>query len=146
MYVSVDDLIAEFGEQEIQQLSDRSHNNAIDVAIVARAIEAAQAQIEDYLRGRVPVPFAADAVPKTIKRATLKLARYNLYRDPTDTVRQDYKDAIMTLKDIQSGKMVLPGSEAGNQAQSSNLAQIQRDKPGVSNAELNAYSNPGLTH
>ena len=144
MYVSVDDLIAEYGEQEIKQLSDRNHNDAIDESIVARAIEAAQAQVDDYLRGRVPVPFAADAVPATIARATLKIARYILYRDAPDLVRQDYKDAIMMLKDIQSGKMVLPNAESGTQTATSSLAQIRRDAPGISDADLNSYTNPVL--
>ena len=145
MYVSVDDLIAEYGEQEIRQLSDRNHNNAIDEAVVVRAIETAQAQVDDYLRGRIKVPFSDGAVPATIKRTTLKLARYNLYRDPTELARQDYKDAVMTLKDIQAGKMVLAGGEAGMSKQSGSLAQIKRDDPAISDTDLNLYANPGLT-
>ena len=141
MYASLDDLIAAYGEDEIRQLSDRNRNNAVDESVVDAAIASAQAEVEDYLRGRVEVPFPDDAVPPTVKRAVIKMARFHLYRDPTDTVRMDYKDALGTLKDIQAGKMVLA---ANAQQTTSSVPRIKRDEPNISDHDLNLYKEPSL--
>lgn len=142
MYVSVSDLIGEYGEDEIRQLTDRDRNGVVNEAIAEAKIETAQSEVDSYLRGRVAVPFADGEVPATVKQATLAIARYHLYRDPTDSVRTEYQSAINKLKDIAAGKAVLEAG--GAQPAGNNLPRVKSEAPAITEHELNRYKEPRL--
>lgn len=105
-------MIARFGEPELIQLTDRDGAaSTIVTAVLERAIDDADAEIDGYLRAAgydVPLP---DPVPPLVSRISADIARYYLYEDqPTDTVRQRYEDQVALLRRIASGDVSLGDS------------------------------------
>lgn len=97
-----DDLIDRFGEFEIERLA----KNINDPQAIDKAITDATELVNGYIgtRYRLPLPV----VLASVSRAIAVVARYYLYKDkPTDTVRQDYEDVLVWLKDVASGKVKL---------------------------------------
>lgn len=96
-----DDLIDRFGAFEIERLA----KNINDQEAIDKAIIDATELVNGYIgtRYRLPVVLAS------VSRAIAVIARYYLYKDkPTDTVRQDYEDVLVWLKDVAAGKVSLP--------------------------------------
>lgn len=130
-YITADDLIAEFGEDEIRQLTDRGRNHTVDTDLVDRKIASAQSEVDAYLRGRIQLPFADDTVPPVIRELMLAITRYRLYLDPTEAVAHQYQQATQRLRDIAAGKVVLgagvdhkPGGRARIRAEDSPVADL----------------------
>ena len=108
-YCDIEDLKTYMPERHLVQLTDQDDVNEIDLEIVDDAILRADNMIDAYLRGRYPVPITG-TVPQEIKDISTKLAAYNLYRKNMqltlpDPVKDEHKQTMSMLKDIQSGKM-----------------------------------------
>jgi phage gp36-like protein len=100
------DLVERFGEQEIIQLTDRKGIGVIDEDVLARSLQDADAEIDGYIGGRVTLPLTS--VPKILVGYACDIARYKLYADdPTENVRNRYKDAIRFLELVGQGKLSL---------------------------------------
>lgn len=115
-YCTQADLIERFGEAEITQLSDRAGEGTLDSAVVASAIDDADAEIDGYLSGRYALPLAS--VPAVMVRLACDIARYYLFgHDVTDLVKERYDQAIGYLVQIATGVIGLgpedPGPESG---------------------------------
>ncbi|KXA72494.1 gp436 family protein [Bordetella hinzii] len=107
MYASVADLVEQFGETEIVELTDRDQAGEIDTAVAERALEDASAEIDGYLAARYRLPISEPLRLLTLLAADI--ARYRLQRGvATDQARQRYEDAVAMLKRIQSGQMNMP--------------------------------------
>lgn len=107
-YVTLADLEARFGTQELTRLTDRADPpaGAIDQAVTARAIVDTAALIDGYVRARYVTPLSP--VPAQITDLALAIAFYKLHRwEPDQKVRRDYEDAIRALRDIASGTIHL---------------------------------------
>lgn len=110
-YATVADLVAEFGEYEIRDLTDRASPPAgeIDAAVAGRALTRAETTVNGYLASRYTLPAPADAV----RGYVLDLARGYLYVNTMpETVKNRYDAAMRDLKAIGQGLMALPVAPA----------------------------------
>jgi len=108
-YSDLEDLKTYMPERHLVQLTDQDDVNEIDEELVDDAILRADNTIDAYLRGRYPVPVTG-TVPLEIQDISTKIASYNLYRKNMqltlpDAIKDEYKQAISMLKDIQAGRM-----------------------------------------
>ncbi len=109
-YATQADLVDRFGEQELQQRTDRSNGTVIDTVVLGRAQGDADAEIDSYLATRYTLPLAS--TPLVITRLACDITRYRLYDDGVpETVRVRYEDAVSLLKRLASGDVVLSGME-----------------------------------
>lgn len=112
-YATQQDLVDRFGQSEIAQLTDRAAGTTIDAAVVGKALQDADDEINGYLAVRYALPLAA--APKILSRLACDIARYFLHEDrATEIVAQRHKDAIAYLRDVSSGRVSL-GLDAANQ-------------------------------
>jgi len=99
------DMVTALGEDELIQLSDRANPavGAIDAAVLTRALEAADGEIDSYLAARYTLPLAS--VPVILRDAAIDVARYRLHdRGMPDLVADNYKHRIAWLRDVAAGK------------------------------------------
>lgn len=109
-YVTQQQLVDRFGEEELIQLTDRANAGSIDAAVLNQAINDAGAEIDGYLAGRYQLPLAT--VPPIIALYCGDIARYLLYDDhSTEEVRKRYDDAIAFLKLVAKGTVRLGADE-----------------------------------
>lgn len=103
------DLVDRFGSVELEQLTDRVSGQAIDIAVLDRALADADAEIDGYLAARYALPLAS--TPVTLVRIASDIARYRLYDERvTEAVRKRYEDAVRDLKAISAGSIVIDGA------------------------------------
>lgn len=110
-YATVADLVAEFGESEIIDLTNRTDppSGEVDAAVAERSLARAEATINGYLSGRYVLPVASDAV----RGYTLDLARgYLCVSMMSETVKSRFDAAMRDLKAIGQGLMSLPVAPA----------------------------------
>lgn len=109
-YVTQQQLIDRFGQEELIQLTDRANAGSIDAAVLDRAIADAGAEINGHLAGRYQLPLAT--VPEIIALYCGDIARYRLYDDHApEEVRNRYKDAVDFLKLVAKGTVRLGADE-----------------------------------
>lgn len=130
-YITLSDLVARFGADEIAQVSDRGtpqrvtpallslaiggdpllHHAAEDVAAAGAAVQAigvaiadAQSLVDGYLRARYATPITP--VPPVVARLCGDLARLYLHGDrASESVRKAAGDALARLREIGEGKV-----------------------------------------
>jgi len=72
-------------------------------ASINEALQDAAEEINGYIGGRYPLPLPN--VPSNLNRMACDIARYRLYyQQPTEEVRNRYKDAIKFLERVQDEK------------------------------------------
>ena len=110
-YATAEDLL--LSAQDLIALTDDAGNGTLDAAVVTANIQRADRLIDTYLRGRYITPF--DPVPAEVREISAALAKYYLeqrrHSTATEGTRNEYKDALQVLKDLQSGRATL--SEEG---------------------------------
>lgn len=107
-YATLQDLIDRFGEREIIELTDRADPpaDAADPDVAGAALTSASSVIDGFVAVRYGLPLAV--TPALLVEICCDLARARLYRDQiTEVVEGRRKDALMALRDIASGKMLL---------------------------------------
>lgn len=115
------DLIAEYGEAEIARLTtpEGESLDGVVMATAERALATASDTIDSYLRRRYVVPLPG-AVPLSIRRVCLLLARYDLAHGrghvPTEQMRLARKDELTWLGKIGTGDVTLDGLVASQPA------------------------------
>lgn len=106
-YATQQDLIDLYGERELIDWSDRDGSGVIDAAVVRRALESADAQIDSYIARRYELPLTE--TPRLLVDLAAKIARYELAKDGGhERVALGYADARKTLEALASGKAELP--------------------------------------
>lgn len=98
------DMQIAFGDDELIQLTDRADPpvGAIDAAVLTRALEAADGEIDSYLAARYTLPLAS--VPTILRDCAIDIARYRLHdRGVPDLVKDAYKDRIAWLLNVSKG-------------------------------------------
>lgn len=114
-YATQQNMIDRFGELEIKQLTDRSSIGNIDAAVLTKAFEDTDAEINSYLESRYALPLVS--TPLIITRLACDIARYYLYDiRATELVKQRYEDAVKFLINVSKGVVSL-GVDSNNQAQ-----------------------------
>ena len=131
-YVTQQQLVDRFGEEELIQLTDRANVGAIDVAVLNQAIADAGAEIDGYLAGRYRLPLTT--VPVILALYSGDITRYRLHDDgATDEVRRRYEDAMKFLRLAADGKVMLGADEpapAGGAQMESGGRTFGRDQGG----------------
>ena len=116
-YSALGDITNLIGEERIIELTDDDNTGASNQTIIDDAISAADDLIDGYLRSRYTLPLAA--VPVLIKRISIDIAVYNLYKRRAEdglpeTREKDYRDALKLLDRIQAGKINLGIEPSGS--------------------------------
>jgi phage gp36-like protein len=123
-YAVKQDLIDRFGSDELVQLTDRVTvpPTTINDTVVGKALTDADELINGYLAGaEIALPLAS--VPDLVKSLACQIARYFLHAQaPTETVRQNYQDALKSLRDIADGRIAL--QVGGEQAAAGTDVQV----------------------
>ena len=106
-YVTEQDLIDRFGEQELIDIAPDATGLAIDSVAVDRAVNDASGEVDGYIAaGGYDTPLTP--VPAIVKAYTADIARYRLYDDhATEQVTQRYKDAIKFFTNLANGTVQL---------------------------------------
>lgn len=110
-YATYSDLVARFGERELEQLTDHTGVQAPDGTALAQRLADADGLIDGYLAQRYAVPVSP--VPAMLRHIACDLVRHALYgTSPPDAVRQAQQDALRMLRDLADGRAALPGAAA----------------------------------
>lgn len=109
-YASQQDLVDRFGERELIQLTDRTNTPAttIDVTVVARAIEDADALIDSYVGKAFNLPLAEE--PPILTKHACDIAHYYLHGDRAGDkhpVTLKFNQSMGWLKDVARGLVKL---------------------------------------
>lgn len=103
-YCTAQDMIAEFTEAELVQLTDADCLGVINTVTLDKAIARAERTINRYLGKFSALPVAVDLVTDV----ACDIARYFLYTaEVPDLVKQRYEQAIKVLEQISQGKIGL---------------------------------------
>jgi len=113
-YLTLTDVLCAISARKLAQLTNDDPAAVAagnpDVAVVDRAIEAAQQMVDGYLRARHALPL--DPVPTIVRDLTLQLACYGLYSRRMESgmpeaVKEQRDRAVKVLEHIQSGRITL---------------------------------------
>lgn len=109
-YITLDDLVARYGEQEMLDVADRDRDGVADQSVLDAAIGDAGRDVDGQIGGRYAVPLVDP--PELIRRLACQLARYYLHFQPPEHVRAGYKDALAQLADIRDGVVTIDAPPA----------------------------------
>lgn len=127
-YATQPDLEAAFGLDELRALADRNRDGTPDAAVIARALEDAEAEVNSYLAARYTLPL--DPVPGQIRAITCDVARYRLDSvNPRAATKERYLAALASLRDLASGKASLGSAGDAAAAAPPPPAQVQHESP-----------------
>lgn len=108
-YCTKADLLKEITEEQLIQLTDDDDNGVENDDIISEKIADADSLIDGYCGKRYTVPFTT--VPKIVKNLSVQIAIYNLFKRRqhvlSDEKKEDYKNALQFLRDIEAGKISL---------------------------------------
>jgi len=114
MYCTIDDLTKAMPETVVIRLTDDEGEGDIAAAVAQECIDAAAAEIDGYIGGRVTVPLAEPYPPQIVKYS-VDIAAYNLFarlREDIPTARQErYDAAIRWLMWFAAGNGYLAAAE-----------------------------------
>jgi len=111
MYCTVDDIKMTIPERELINLTqdNPAQNQSVDTVLLEQIITLSGEVIDGYLRSRYTLPLAS--TPDLIKSLAIDIVVYRLYsRRPTkinDTVKDNYKEALNQLLQVQKGLLML---------------------------------------
>ncbi len=116
MYTNLNELLLEFGPEELARLSGDPSGGNINHTRIAYAIENASNLVDSFLRNRFTVPFSP--VPPMIKLVARELTIANLFEyanhtgflPPTIAKRKSY--AMYLLRQIQNGDLQIFTNES----------------------------------
>lgn len=114
-YTTTDQLISQFGIEEMTLLSDRQGTGIMDDTVLLAAIRRAESEVDSYLAERYSVPLLhteEKPIPEIVTAITGDITRYRLtggdIRD-SDPVRARYVDALNWLRSVADGIISIPG-------------------------------------
>lgn len=138
--ITTQDLLDRFGEQELINLTDHDSYQAINQAVLEKAIADAEADIASYLQavGLVTLTshgklkyLPAPSAPKSLIIKACDITRYYLHENGvTEIVEKRYDLAIAWLKLVMKTPEMLTGpSTASGDRQSAGIVVIPNQPP-----------------
>ncbi|NOR69808.1 MAG: DUF1320 domain-containing protein [Methylomarinum sp.] len=108
-YITKSQLIDTFDEAELIQLTDRDNLDVIDDVVLNQAITKATLRIDGYISPRYVLPLAQAMIDaSSLTEMAGYIVRRILSKDNApEQVKDDNKEAIAWLRDVQSGKVSL---------------------------------------
>lgn len=105
IYATLADIRAAIPERALIQLTDDDATGAIDAALVEKALDMADNEINGYVAAYYRRADAAAPVPKLLTDLACDIAHYRLFRhgSPTERVQKLYDAAVAKLRDIARG-------------------------------------------
>lgn len=131
-YATKQDIIDQYGENELIISADHDLDGIADADVVDRALSGASDEIDTYLVGRYPLPLAT--VPPILKPLCIDIALYKMSTGTavTDEKRRRYDDAVKLLTKIAEGKLTFglekPPAGASGAVFTGPERQFTRDK------------------
>ena len=113
-YVTPADLLDEFGERELVDLTDidTPRSGQVVQAVAQRACDRANAEVEMSVSARYAVPLGS--VPAPLKYIARDMAHFYLYQTSVPTWVKDRHDAALAnLRAVRDGKLPLGPDVAG---------------------------------
>lgn len=103
-YITLEDILTRDSERDLAAITDPA-GHGVDMAVVALAIEQAQAEVDSYIDGRLRLPLLPTEVSPQLRHYTLLVCRYYLYADrKTEAVLDEYQQAVRWLRDVSAGR------------------------------------------
>jgi phage gp36-like protein len=107
-YSSISDLKNYIPESQLREITDDNDTDDIDMEKLIDAIRRADDHIDSYMRGRFSLPLST--VPDMIRDLSTRLAAYYLFKRSLalimpESIKEDYKDCVKILSDIQRGRV-----------------------------------------
>lgn len=114
-YATPQDVIDRLGSREATFISDRSNAGVPDTTVLTNALALAEDEVNGYIGRRYKLPLTtsaglAAAVPMTLKRLVIDIARYRLTGTEvmeTEALRNRFRDAVRLLEQLAEGKVLL---------------------------------------
>lgn len=114
-YCTLQNLLVEFGEAELIQLTDADNAGVVDTVAVDKALARADRKINRYLSARNRLPLDADDVVDL----ACDIARYYLYDNAVpELVKERFNDAIKELEKMAAGKIAVVDSAGATATES----------------------------
>jgi phage gp36-like protein len=126
-YATVQDMIDEFGNREMQIIGDPDGTGEMVTARVENALSKASEQIDFFAGQRctLPMVITSPSVATFLKQLCMDIARYRLTGSSgitaTDEVKDRYKEADTKLQSIACGKILLTDPTADGAGNSGGL-------------------------
>jgi phage gp36-like protein len=112
-YSTLDDINGQISEEDLIHLTDDAGVDAVDNAVIARAISDADAEIDSYCANRYSTPFST--VPDMIRKISVDMAIYHLFSRRAlavpDVRQKRYDNAVRFMRDVSNGRISL-GTDA----------------------------------
>ncbi|MCF6246916.1 MAG: DUF1320 domain-containing protein [Desulfobacula sp.] len=124
-YCTLDDIFGGIDEEDVIAYTDDFESGIVNIDNVNKAITGADALINSYIAKRYSVPV--DPVTDMIKDLAVDIAIYKICsrRSAAPEERRDkYEDAVRYLKEIASGKAILPEAAAAPSDSSDHTVSI----------------------
>ncbi|MDI1278069.1 DUF1320 domain-containing protein [Methylobacter sp.] len=120
-YCSQQNLIDEFTEAELIQLTDAEGLGVINIVVVDRAIARADREINRYLSGRTDLPLVGDDVVDL----ACDISRYYLYvNGAPEHVQKRYDDAIKALEKMAKKELAVVDTAGSAAAETGAVAEM----------------------
>ncbi len=103
-YCSVQDVITNFDDKILIQLTDDENTGSIVESVIAESISNVTGEINGYIVKKYALPLPT--IPGSLKTYSLDMVLYRLYgrrQGPLDWVSKQYDDAIKYLLSISNG-------------------------------------------
>lgn len=107
-YATPQDMMNQFGERELTSLTDRENVGVIDEALLLKALESAEGEINAYVAAKYELPMVN--VPVIVRDYACDIARYRLCGaevTETEVIRTRYEDAIKFFARVAKGDVTL---------------------------------------
>lgn len=129
VYATVADMVKNFTEREMRQLSDRENDGQMDADVIEDALVRASADIDGYIGWMHSASVSAgESARQLLKGLCCDMARYRLAGSGgvlvTDEMRDRHKDAIKMLLMIAKGEVKLTAVDVATPADQNRVQRM----------------------
>lgn len=131
MYCTLDDIEKHTSTPTLIQLTSDDGQEIVDKTVVEEALLYSSALIDGYLRGRYSLPL--DICFPLLRVLAVDLSVYRLYsrrmrNEMPEVIETAYKNAIVTLRDIQKGVISLQSENDSLEVAGFNAEEYKSNK------------------